>query len=74
MKNKELDLHGVRHSHAKQAIEDFLASTDLPVYIITGNSVKMKMAVKEVISKKGLYAYYLNPYNLGRLFITNHNI
>ena len=74
MKNKELDLHGVRHSSAAETVEEFLLTHDLPVSIITGNSIAMKNIVKDILEKKKLNAYYLNPNNLGKLFVCKDKI
>lgn len=74
MKNKELDLHGVRHSFVKEAVEEFLSLNDLPVSIITGNSLIMKNIVRDILKKKNLRAYYLNPNNLGKILVCRDDI
>jgi len=67
-------LHGKTHSDAKLAIEFFLNDADYPVYIITGNSNSMKKILEKEIRKRGLYAYYLNPNNLGKIFISDKQL
>lgn len=74
MKNKELDLHGVRHSLVKETVEEFLSLNDLPVSIITGNSLIMKNIVRDILKKKNLSAYYLNPNNLGKILVCRDEI
>ena len=37
-----LDLHGVKHTDVKIKVEDFIASHDTPMCIITGNSNAMR--------------------------------
>ena len=69
-----LDLHGKTHSDAKSAIEFFLNNADYPVYIITGNSNSMKNILEKELNKRGLYAYYLNPNNLGKILISDKQI
>ena len=74
MKNKELDLHGVRHSSAAEAVEEFLLTHDLPVSIITGNILIIKNIVRDILKKKNLSAYYLNPNNLGKILVCRDDI
>lgn len=74
MGKNTLDLHGTKHLNARIVIEDFLAQTDLPAWIITGNSSKMKKILFNVLEEEGLQAYYLDPGNLGKVLILDKEI
>lgn len=74
MNSKELDLHGMSHTCAAQAVEEFIMLNDLPISIITGNSVKMKKVVREILERNNLTAYYLNPNNLGKLLVCKEKL
>lgn len=74
MSNLTLDLHGIKHSDAKAHIERFIHQNELPVSIITGNSSKMKSILFDILKKEGLYGYYLDVANLGKIFITEEEI
>lgn len=49
----KLDLHGYTYSESKILVEDFVLNKqfELPVDIITGNSIKMKKLVKQVLDQ-----------------------
>jgi len=63
-----LDLHGVRHAEAKILIEDFLALNELPLRIITGQSLAMQEIVKELLSSEMKWQYE-SDWNLGSMII-----
>lgn len=54
MKDKVLDLHGIRHVDVSRMIDSFMGEHVLmgsrEVLIITGNSVRMKQIVGETLS------------------------
>lgn len=66
---KTLDLHGVRHHQADEAVRKFLNYVDLPCEIIVGNSQKMKNIVKLVVDEYGWKFYEKDSYNYGALII-----
>ncbi len=47
---KQLDLHNVSHENASIVIDDFIILNflNLPIEIITGNSVDMQMILKKL--------------------------
>jgi len=51
---KQLDLHGVRHQDVERLVENFVLLNELPLRIITGNSLKMVELVSEVLNKHNL--------------------
>ena len=61
----KLDLHGIRHEDVRQILIHFIEDnwdTDEDLEVITGNSLKMKGIVINVIEE-----YHL-PYNIGSMF------
>ena len=74
MSKKILDLHGIKHSEAKAHIECFIYQNELPISIITGNSSRMKSILFDILRKEGLYGYYLDASNLGKIFITEEEL
>lgn len=49
----KLDLHGYTYAESKILVEDFVLNKqfELPIDIITGNSIKMKKLVKQVLDQ-----------------------
>tara|TARA_B100000953_G_C17735737_1_gene330458 strand:- start:187 stop:408 length:222 start_codon:yes stop_codon:yes gene_type:complete len=70
---KRLDLHKVSHENAKKFVEDFIISNfmDLPIEIITGNSLDMQNIVKKIVQKHKLRVVPSHPNNLGSYIINN---
>lgn len=66
---QQLDLHGLTHSEATLAIEDFVLIQNLPVKIITGNSLPMQQIVKEIVKKHQLCWDYESHWNLGAIIV-----
>jgi hypothetical protein len=64
-----LDLHGIRHGEVARLVENFLYSNDMPVEIITGQSLKMKKIVSGVAKDFDLETINLNMHNTGRLTV-----
>ena len=69
---KKLDLHGIKHIDSKQLILNFIEKNidDLPIEIITGNSLQMQNIVKKIIKSFNLKYSYPNFKNLSSLIIT----
>ena len=63
-----LDLHGIRHAKAKLLVEEFLASKELPLRIITGRSPAMQDIVKDLLSGEMQWQYE-SDWNLGAMII-----
>ena len=57
--DKTLDLHGVRHEQAYTLVDKFVGKHIIAktpeVYVVTGNSKKMKEIVEEYISNNSIY-------------------
>ena len=64
-----LDLHGIRHYQVIRKVEEFVLRNDMPIRIITGNSVMMRSLVEEVLHVYGLRGEPENDWNLGSLII-----
>jgi len=67
MKNKILDLHGVKHADVEdRLIGFFFLNGYTQCTIITGNSQQMKNIVLEFLDKHD-YNYYIPSHNLGEI-------
>ena len=66
---KTLDLHGTKHYEVDRLVENFVLMNDLPVRIITGNSIAMKTLVNSVLIANNLVGEHENHYNLGAIVI-----
>ena len=68
---KSLDLHGKTHEDAKVFVSIFIENNidNLPIEIITGNSIIMKKIVVDIASTHELSATPRTYYNLGALLI-----
>ena len=68
-----LDLHGFKHIEVELVVEDFLFKNQamLPLKIITGNSDKMKLIVKNVLNKHDFTYSEGDYYNLGYIDVLN---
>ena len=71
---KSLDLHGESYEDSKDLALRFIDSNinDLPVQIITGNSVEMQKIVKKIANQYNLSVQPKTYYNLGCLIINNN--
>jgi hypothetical protein len=69
---KTLDLHGLYHSAVQQKVENFVLLNETPIRIITGNSLRMKEIVKQIVEKYDFKCHYETDYNLGSLIILNN--
>ena len=70
---EKLDLHNVSHENAVIIIDDFIIQNflNLPVEIITGNSVDMQLILKKIINKHHLRMGPSHVINLGSYIINN---
>ena len=68
-----LDLHNVSHENASIIIDDFIITNfyDLPVEIITGNSLDMQSILKNIIKKHNLRMTPTHANNMGSYIINN---
>lgn len=66
----ELDLHTVKHADVPQLVEDFIFANKPPMYIITGNSDKMKNIVFTILNKHN-FKYVVWTHNIGQIVITD---
>ena len=66
-----LDLHGKSYEESEELASSFIDSNinDLPIQIITGNSVEMQKIVKRIAKKYDLSVGPKTYYNLGCLVI-----
>ena len=70
---EKLDLHNLSHEDAAIIIDDFIIQNflNLPVEIITGNSVDMQLILKGIINKHDLRMVPSHINNLGSYIINN---
>ena len=56
---KKLDLHGIKHQKASNMVDTFIRQNknNLPVEIITGNSLDMQNIIKRIIKLYRLILY-----------------
>ena len=68
---EKLDLHGRTYYESKILVRNFIEKNleNLPVQIITGNSVEMSLIVEKCIKKHKLKSSPRTYYNLGCLII-----
>ena len=64
-----LDLHGMTYDQAKLEVENFVLLEDMPVKIITGNSVAMLNLVDSILKQHGLCWDYESHFNLGAIVV-----
>lgn len=65
-----LDLHGIKHKEVSIKVENFILNYQdhLPLKIITGNSIRMKVLCFEVLERHD-FGYYVPSTNLGEINI-----
>ena len=51
MSIKQLDLHGVKHEDVDRLVENFVLLNKPPLKIITGNSDRMPVLVRNVLDR-----------------------
>ena len=70
---KKLDLHGTHHEECKNKVLIFIENNinNLPIEIITGNSLDMQLIVEDVVNLYGLRYSYPHHKNLGSLIISD---
>jgi len=64
-----LDLHGIRHKEVDRLVENFVLLNELPVKIITGNSITMRSLVTTVLDRYEFSYNYESYWNLGSLVV-----
>jgi len=67
----KLDLHNTSHADAKVKVDNFIFKNlnNLPLEIITGNSIKMIDIVKKIVNKHDLRMIPSHINNLGSYII-----
>lgn len=66
-----LDLHGVKHEDVETQVVDFAYKNEAPFRIITGNSSRMKVLVRQVLTRFKLETYEESDYNQGALIVVD---
>ena len=68
---KKLDLHGIKHQKASNMVDTFIRQNknNLPVEIITGNSLDMQNIIKRITKSYGLRMEPKSHVNLGSYII-----
>ena len=71
---KKLDLHGTKHRNASNMVDTFIRQNknNLPVEIITGNSLDMQNIIKRIVKLYGLRMEPKTHINLGSYIINNN--
>ena len=71
---KKLDLHGIKHRNASNMVDTFIRQNknNLPVEIITGNSLDMQNIIKRIVKLYGLRMEPVSHINLGSYIIYNN--
>ena len=71
---ERLDLHGKSHEDSRQLVAVFIENNidNLPIQIITGNSVDMQAIVKKAAVKHNLKTSPKTYYNLGCIIISDN--
>ncbi len=54
MSIKQLDLHGVKHEDVDRLVENFVLLNKPPLKIITGNSDRMPVLVRNVLDRHNI--------------------
>ena len=72
--HKSLDLHGKTYQEAEILIDEFIIRNveELPLEVITGNSVDMQNILKCIIENHNLRLVPSHPNNLGSYIINYH--
>lgn len=65
---KRLDLHKVKHIDVPVLVEDFILENQTPLYVVTGNSIKMQKIVFQVLEKHN-FKWMIMSHNLGEIII-----
>ena len=67
---KELDLHGLKHFQVRDEVENFvlLNSTELPIRIIIGSSMRMKNLTENILYKHN-FEYETPAHNAGEIIV-----
>ena len=67
----KIDLHGIKHKDVPSTVDTFIRQNknNLPIEIITGNSIDMQAAVKRVVKMYSLTMAPKSFMNLGSYII-----
>ena len=70
--HKSLDLHGNTYKEAEILIDEFIVRNinQLPLEVITGNSVDMQTILKKIVAKHNLKLIPSNSFNMGSYLVT----
>ena len=70
---RSLDLHGESYKDAEEMATVFIENNidNIPIQIITGNSIEMQRIVKNIANKHNLKTEPKTYYNLGCLILNN---
>ena len=70
--HKSLDLHGCTHEEAETLVDEFIIKNinQLPLEIITGNSVDMLEILRKIVSTHNLKLIPSNSFNMGSYLVT----
>ena len=70
---KKLDLHGTKHQKASNMVDTFIRQNknNLPVEVITGNSLDMQNIIQRIVKLYGLRMEPKSHINLGSYIISN---
>ena len=70
--HKSLDLHGRTHKEAETVIDEFIIKNinELPLEIITGNSVDMLDILRKIVLTHKLKLIPSNSFNMGSYLVT----
>ena len=68
-----IDLHGIKHRDAASIIDSFISQNkdNLPIEVITGNSIDMQSILRKVVNNYNLKMEPTTYVNLGSYVITN---
>ena len=68
---KVLDLHGIKHRDVEGIVDVFIRKNrnNLPIEIITGNSLDMQSEVKKIVDNYGLNMSPKSFFNLGSYIV-----
>ena len=71
---KNIDLHGIKHNNASNMVDTFIRQNknNLPVEIITGNSLDMQNIINRIVKLYGLRMEPKSHINLGSCIINNN--
>ena len=66
-----LDLHGMYHDAVERNVENFILMNETPLKIITGNSLRMKELVFQILERHDFRNYPENYINFCAFVVIN---